>query len=1106
MTEKIDIVDLKERDRALNPAESFIVQAPAGSGKTELLTQRFLVLLAEVKEPEEILAITFTKKSAAEMRHRISNALYDAHTTPEPLADHAKKTWRLAKNALQRNDTFKWNLLDNPNRLQIITIDSFNASLTRQLPLLSNFGAPLEINDKPEYLYREAVRELLTYLEANDSWSDAIALLLLHLDNNVSACEELLISMLLKRDQWLPYLASADGAHLLRETLETNFKKIQLEALEKIQTLISSAEMNELIELSRYAANNLRTEQRPSTLTSCLDLTAPPSLDAKGVLVWQSFAALLLTEKETWRKSFDVRIGFPSDKKNTVMTAYKQRIVDLLRQLNENEPLRYALIQIKSLPDECYSDSQWQVLNALYQVLKIAVAQLNVIFQQHGQIDYIENAQAALHALGTEENPTDLALALDYRIQHILVDEFQDTSSNQYRLLEKLIHGWQSGDGRTLFVVGDPMQSIYRFREAEVGLFIRARQKGIHHLPLTPLTLSVNFRSSSAIVEWVNTHFSKIFPAEENISKGAVTYSHSRAYASTATEEKAVTLHPLTDANEEAKKIVALIQQRKKEDPKGTIAILVRSRNHLEDIVPALQEANLSYRAIAIDPLEKRPLIQDLMALTSALFYPEDRIAWLSVLRAPWCGLSLSDLLLIAKEKNRILWDSLHNTHVSDEGQKRLKRIIPVLQIALTQRQRLSARAFVETTWMDLGGPATFFNLTDIDDARAFFELLEKMDDNTGLLDANVLRDNVKKLYSSPNTESDDTLQIMTIHNAKGLEFDSVILPKLNSKTTQDDHLLLEWLEQTNPDESSALLLAPIKAIGKESDNIYNYIRSQRLAKTDLESTRLLYVAVTRAKKKLDLFFTLDNTKSGSLLSKLWPAISHQFEEAEEKPEIELTDIPVKRAPRPITRLPLHWKNPYVSSDLTLQLTPFENKPGFQLKDTTLRHLGTTLHKIFQQIAEHSPSWWNDAAQHQDAYIHSLLMQSGFLQHALSDATLLIKKAVQTFLTDTRGQWIIHSHQHAANELPLTAVINGDIKHMIIDRTFVDENKIRWIIDYKTTQYTGDDLEGFLSIEKNIYEKQLREYYEALKHIDDKPICAGLYFPLIPAWVEWTFT
>ena len=133
------------------------------------------------------------------------------------------------------------------------------------------------------------------------------------------------------------------------------------------------------------------------------------------------------------------------------------------------EELREQLHAIRSLPEPTYTDEQWDALDAIVKLAPQAVAELQVVFAAHGQADFIEIAQGAVRALGDESDPTDLLLSLDYRIRHILVDEFQDTSHSQYELLVRLTSGWEPGDGRTLFVVGDPMQSIYRFREAEVG-------------------------------------------------------------------------------------------------------------------------------------------------------------------------------------------------------------------------------------------------------------------------------------------------------------------------------------------------------------------------------------------------------------------------------------------------------------------------------------------------------------------------------------------------------------------------------------------------------------------------------------------------------------
>src|SRR5262245_3190963 len=155
------IVDAPERAAALDPARSFIVQAPAGSGKTGLLIQRFLRLLATVEDPEEILAITFTRKAAAEMRRRVLQALHRAGDASPPADSNDRITWQLARAALERDRARAWQLDRNATRLRIQTIDALCASLARQLPVLARLGATPAVVDDPRDLYREAAERTL---------------------------------------------------------------------------------------------------------------------------------------------------------------------------------------------------------------------------------------------------------------------------------------------------------------------------------------------------------------------------------------------------------------------------------------------------------------------------------------------------------------------------------------------------------------------------------------------------------------------------------------------------------------------------------------------------------------------------------------------------------------------------------------------------------------------------------------------------------------------------------------------------------------------------------------------------------------------------------
>jgi ATP-dependent exoDNAse (exonuclease V) beta subunit len=142
-----------------------------------------------------------------------------------------------------------------------------------------------------------------------------------------------------------------------------------------------------------------------------------------------------------------------------------------------------------------------------------------------------------------------------------VVDEFQDTSPTQMRLIEQLTLGWQHDDGRTLFCVGDPMQSIYRFRKADVSLFLQASEFGIGQLPLTPLKLTRNNRSHPQVVDWINNTFKPIFPAQDNITQVAISYRTFIATKDTIADE-GVSVHPLVLDSDEESEQARLIEAR----------------------------------------------------------------------------------------------------------------------------------------------------------------------------------------------------------------------------------------------------------------------------------------------------------------------------------------------------------------------------------------------------------------------------------------------------------------------------------------------------------------------------------------------------------------
>ena len=820
--------------------------------------------------------------------------------------------------------------------------------------------------------------------------------------------------------------------------------------------------------------------------------------------------------------------------------AMELAVTDIVRDELAKHALEDTLVaRVRPLPPTSLGEPQWEILCALMELLPVAVGQLKLVFQAEGRVDFTEIAHASRTALGPPDAPTDLAFALDCRIQHLLVDEFQDTSQSQYELLESLTAEWQPDDGRTLFLVGDPMQSIYGFREAEVALYLRARTKGVGSVRLTPLTLGVNFRSNAGLVDWVNQGLGEAFPVQENMLTGAVTYESSVAFDSGTAPawrrdsqvSPTVVVHPFFENNPapEAARVVEIVQQAQAADPEGTIAVLVRSRSHLFGTVAALRRAGKRFRAVEIDALGTRPVVQDLLALTRALLHPADRVAWLSILRAPWCGLTLADLnAVVGGDFTSALWDRIQDptslARMSSDGRIRLERVRKVLEGSIPLSGTLPVRRWVEATWIRLGGPACLENPTDREDAAAFLDLLEESVRGAGLVNEQKFVEDVHRLFARPDVEADERLQLLTIHKAKGLEFDTVILPGLGRTTRAESRSLMMWLEYIDRQGRSQLLLAPIKETGADDDPLYAYLWYIQGKKQDHESTRLLYVAATRARKRLHLMgHTRIEPNSGavklpasrSLLRKIWNAVEGTFEDAVERGQgIPVDDDitePGSAAGVPLRRLSSGWQSVPPPPDIVWRpmdggsydaagKTPAH--PTFHWASELPRRAGRVVHAMLRRTEARAGARirqdWNRET------IMAALTSEGLNGDKLREAARRVHAALEGTVTDDRGLWILSEHEDDQREYPLSGVVDGRVRRFVLDRTFI-ESGIRWIIDYKTGTHEGGGVDTFLDNEQLRYRDQLESYARAMRHIDRHPIHLGLYFPLLQGWREWEF-
>jgi ATP-dependent helicase/nuclease subunit A len=1116
--------DRDVRLRALDPAHSFIVQAPAGSGKTELLTQRFLRLLTTVDHPEQILAITFTRKAAAEMRKRIFDALH-ASRDPAPQSAHKRATWELARAVLQLDEKHRWRLIEQPARLRVQTIDALNAMLARRLPVVSGLGAPLEPTEDPDPLYQEAGARLIERLGENTEEARAVERLIVHLGNRVDRFVELLAELLRKRDQWLAAILNARDTTQLRSILEAALEGAIARHLQHLYRMLTEHQRSTIWELTNYAAVNLLSNpaldsERRRVLDACAKSGSGLREGSECLEAWRAVADIFLTDKgELYRKVNAVQ-GFPPQP-----TEIKQRMMLLLDELREDEELTAQIVALRHLPQPVYSETQWEVLEALLAVLPLAVAELQLVFQSRGQADYVEAALRALRALGTDEQPTDLALAFDYRLQHVLIDEFQDTSYAQLELLERLTAGWQPDDGRTLFCVGDPMQSIYRFRQAEVGLFLQLQQSGLRHVRLEPLTLTSNFRSTPAVVSWVNEVFPRVLANRSDPELGAVAYSPSTA-ALTDTGG-GVVVHPSIEADpiEEAREVAELVQRLIDRDPTSRIAILVSARNHVAAIADELSHSEIDFQAVEIEMLLDRPVVQDLIALTRALVHIGDRTAWFAILRAPWCGLALPDLHALleteGKEPQTVL-DALRATSASKlsaDGMVRLRRVQEILERAVAERGRLSLREWVERTWLALGGPATLQREQDLDDAEAYLQRLEQIEIAGDLADIAALESQLARLFARPRAQH-GRVELMTIHKAKGLEFEYVILPGLHRYTKGEDRELLRWMRIAG--RSEGIVFAPIKAEGADPDPVYRWLALLERERTLRERARLLYVAATRAKRELHLFgsvtakttddgLALAEPRHSSMLKMLWHAVRPAFEGALDDPHARANPA---SAPTPFTtlrRLPLAWTA--VDSGRASKLTharvlaPPRRRPDFDWVSETGRHIGTIVHRELERITRNVSSEEDIARRLQMR--ERLLTELSELGVPLERREIALERviaAIRSTLADDRGRWLLGLHgdvSDAESELALTGFVRGQLIDGVIDRTFRDASGVRWIVDFKTSTHEGAGLEHFLVEEEIRYREQLTRYAALMRaYKPDEQVRAALYFPLLRAWCE----
>jgi ATP-dependent exoDNAse (exonuclease V) beta subunit len=822
----------------------------------------------------------------------------------------------------------------------------------------------------------------------------------------------------------------------------------------------------------------------------------------------------------------DKRLGFPSDRKGE-----KAKILDLIQRLSAVPNLESALAAVRTLPPARYTDEDWQIVRACFTLLRNAAAQLRVVFAEAGAVDYIEVAQIAQNVLqGSDGLPTDAAIYVADGTHHILVDEFQDTSRRQHELLRRLIAAWPEREGRSCFVVGDPMQSIYFFRDADAELFPRVREAGLE-IPNTdpllfdPVSLISNFRTARPLVEELNGFFTQVFAADDG---SGVTFSSAEpARNNQSAPDQPFKLHinfapqlpraksntaNVTAENQEPRTVqieemVALIRSHQDRmnaaRAKGEnyrIAILGRTRNALAPIALVLRKAAIPFRAVDLEKLSGRPEVLDALSLARAALNPLDRVAWLGVLRAPWCGLSLSDLHtltsaddadLLTRPIPELLSERLHL--LSNDGRLAAERVRDALDAVPGLRfgqPTASLGTWLEQVWLRLGGPQCIDRT-----ARANLDLLWQCLDSLPNGEQDLLGPALNSALDSltaqpdPSAGSDCGVQLMTIHKSKGLEFEVVVIPELQARSGRGKIKLLSWLERglppddlsdelENSEEITEFLVAPLQSKGSDRGTTKQWVDRVYRERESQETRRILYVAATRARDELHLFAqpACKRNKSGdwilaepkdSLLATAWPALQAEIENRFDawkaitadpgvvpsiieslaaSAESNLLVMPAPLTPTLLRRLPPNFRP--VQAEHSTPSAEAQPVVGMDADNRYQRHeggllsraLGTAVHALLDTLARlHKSNDWEATRASIKQYQPRIAAQVRAAGIDPTKAAAIATEALRIAIDATHdpiGNWILSPHIDDASEARWTGVVAGSLRTVQVDRVF----------------------------------------------------------------------
>ena len=1094
-----------------SPQSHFCVKASAGTGKTHLLVTRILRLLLEGVTPASVLAITFTKKAAAEMHSRLIQQLYQWASWEDRalytalmqlgIKDPNLEGINKAKNLYEQ-------LLTNPSGVRIGTFHAFCQELLQRFPLEAAIDPSFEILDKTLLLEQEAWEALMTDATLNPQTQVAQALLgLFTVCGNLATTQDSLFLFLHHRSDWWAYTDQI--ADPLPHCLGALAKNLAISPQKKPSQGFGHPQHRQQLQqfaaiLSRHATKT--NEADAQAILQALELDSDEALVA-------ALMPLFFTQQGKPRQAKASKESLKSlgDELQTQLMQLREYFVE-------------QLLKIKTLEAAHYSYQ----LSQLWLVSGIALlTHFQRLKQERRVLDFTDLEWRAYQLLTQSQHAAWIQYKLDHRIQHLLIDEFQDTNPTQWHLLLPLLEELAAHHQthKSVFVVGDHKQSIYGFRRADPHLFSIAQHWIESRLAGEVIESHQSFRSAPAIIELMNRLFMapyaeipgteipaswfhhhethhvlrwgrvEIHPLCENPTPPAdiIKNTHSPQLRNPLLTPRLVTLDQRyqQEALFIAQRIHALLisglliedQGQSRPLRAGDIMILLRRRTHAAFYEQALQHASIPYVSVNRDTLLECQEINDIVALLEVLSTPFNNLALATVLRSPLFACSDTDLMQLSMTPGLYWKDRLDHLGKNSPPDTALQRAYLKINTWLNKAQQLPVHDLLDYIYHDgqvLARYAAVFPLHLQTRVRSnltqFVDLALTMDSGRFSSLTRFLT-HIKQLkltqQDAPDPDlqeaSNNSVKIFTIHGAKGLEAPVVFVADSAGQKTQDAgfQVMAHWPpDQTRP---QYFYLAPRKEPDAFTAKNLEYLAE----KTHLEDINLLYVALTRARQLL----IITGVKPQKSNQWNW----HQFicqrlgqdNNAINLPHIiesgqiftksnsqSLTVAPLTVTPRsntdsstPPLTAPTRKIPPIINpSSLHGNIISGAENSGPTPNDQRLR--GLIIHRLLHELNEHRITEKVMAAQALSRHYGNL--DIALFEQCWQEAQQLLEKpALARFFNP-------QYYLNAFNEMPAYQLQGDQLISGTIDRLVEYELEV-CILDYKTQRITATEQMGLLA-------------------------------------------